>query len=171
MQEQYPSTASSENTAPAALTNAYYARDLWQHHCAVDRMFAWLMLCQWVGAIALALWTTPLTWKGLHCELHPHVWTAVLLVGLLTIFPVMLAWLRPGTLLTRQMIAIGQAMTSAMLIHLCYGRTETHFHIFGSLAFLALYRDWSVLATASLMVIGDHAFRGWYSPARSKIYF
>ena len=30
---------------------------------------------------------------------------------------------------------------SALLIHLSGGRIETHFHIFGSLAFLAFYRD------------------------------
>jgi len=36
---------------------------------------------------------------------------------------------------------------SALLIHLSGGRIETHFHVFGSLAFLAFYLDWPVLIT------------------------
>jgi len=50
------------------------------------------------------------------------------------------------------------------LIHLTGGRIETHFHIFGSLAFLAFYRDWRVLVPATVIVAGDHFFRGIYWP-------
>ena len=49
---------------------------------------------------------------------------------------------------------------SALLIHLSGGRTEMHFHIFGSLAFLAFYRDWRVLVTASVVVAIDQFVRG-----------
>ena len=45
-----------------------------------------------------------------------------------------------------------QSLMSALLIHLSGGRIETHFHIFGSLAFLACYRDWRVLVAASAVV-------------------
>src|SRR5262249_7894681 len=41
---------------------------------------------------------------------------------------------------------------------------ETHFHVFVSLAFLALYRDWTVLISASLVVAADHVLRGIYWP-------
>jgi two-component system, sensor histidine kinase and response regulator len=44
------------------------------------------------------------------------------------------------------------------------GRIETHFHVFGSLAFLAFYRDWRVLATASAVVLLDHLLRGAFWP-------
>jgi signal transduction histidine kinase len=50
------------------------------------------------------------------------------------------------------------------LIHLSGGRIEAHFHVFGSLAFLALYRDWRVLVTASVIVAVDHLFRGVFWP-------
>ena len=43
--------------------------------------------------------------------------------------------------MTRHVIAISQMLTSALLIHLSGGRIETHFHVFGSLAFLAFYLD------------------------------
>ena len=55
-------------------------------------------------------------------------------------------------------------LMSALLIHLSGGRIETHFHIFGSLAFLACYRDWRVLVAASAVVALDHFVRGVYFP-------
>ena len=55
---------------------------------------------------------------------------------------------KPGAAVTRHVVAVGQMLCSALLIHLSGGRTEMHFHIFGSLAFLAFYRDWRVLVTA-----------------------
>src|SRR6185436_9479787 len=79
-------------------------------------------------------------------------------------FPVFMAIAYPGRALTRQTIAAGQMLTSALLIHLSGGRIETHFHVFGSLAFLAFYRDWRVLLTATTIVAIDHFARGLYWP-------
>ena len=45
------------------------------------------------------------------------------------------------------------------------GRIEAHFSVFASLAFLALYRDWRVLITASAVVALDHFLRGMFWPA------
>ena len=45
-------------------------------------------------------------------------------------------------------IAAAQMLSAGLLIHLTGGRLETHFHVFGSLAFLAFYRDWRVLGVA-----------------------
>jgi len=50
------------------------------------------------------------------------------------------------------------------LIHLTGGRLETHFHVFGSLAFLAFYRDWKVLISATVIVALDHFLRGVFWP-------
>ena len=61
-------------------------------------------------------------------------------------------------------IAIGQMLMGALLIHLTGGRIETHFHVFGSLALLAFYRDWRVLVTASAVVASDHLLRGIFWP-------
>ena len=51
-----------------------------------------------------------------------------------------------------------------LLIHLSGGRPEFHFYVFVSLAVLALYQDWRVLLTASLIVAVDHFLRGIYWP-------
>ena len=66
--------------------------------------------------------------------------------------------------MTRQVIAAAQMLMGALLIHLSGGRIETHFHVFGSLAFLAFYRDLRVLATATVVVVLDHLIRGLVSP-------
>src|SRR6185503_1797814 len=115
-----------------------------------DRLFAGLLLFQYAAAVAAALWISPYTWIGDQNRVHVHVWAAIFLGGAITSLPVVLALLRPGEVLTRHTIAIAQMLTSALLIHLTGGRIETHFHVFGSLAFLAFYRDWRVLVTASV---------------------
>ncbi|HEX4146059.1 MAG TPA: response regulator [Pirellulales bacterium] len=129
-----------------------------------DHMFATLLLFQWVAGIVAAVWISPRAWAGADSHVHPHVWAAVVLAGIVVSLPIALAVFRPGKTLTRHVIAIAQMSTSAILIHLSGGRIETHFHVFGSLAFLAVYRDWRVLITASAVVVVDHVFRGLFWP-------
>ncbi len=133
-------------------------------YCRTDKMFAALMTAQWAGAIAVACCLSPRTWAGTESAVHPHVWTAIFLGGLLSVFPICLALLRPGQALTRQVIAVSQLLMSALLIHVSGGRIATHFHIFGSLAFLAFYRDWRVLVSATLVTAADHFVRGLFWP-------
>ncbi len=129
-----------------------------------DRLFAVLLICQWLAGIVIALVVSPLTWTGTHSEIHIHVWAAIFFGGAITIWPIYLAWKRPGQIITRHIIAISQMLFSALFIQLTGGRIETHFHIFGSLAFLAVYSDWRVLITASVVVILDHVLRGIFWP-------
>jgi len=129
-----------------------------------SRMFAVLMLLQWLTGIAAALWLSPRTWAGAESEVHPHVWQAIFFGAIIAVPPIFLARAAPAAASTRHVVAFGQALTSALLIHLTGGRLETHFHVFGSLAFLAFYRDWRVLVTASAVVAADHYLRGIYWP-------
>jgi len=129
-----------------------------------DRLFAGLMLFQWLACIVAAFWISPKTWTGLSSAVHPHLWAAVIIGGGIVSFPVILAFTRPGTPLTRHAVAVGQMLCSALLIHVTGGRIETHFHVFGSLAFLAFYRDWRVLISGSVVVALDHFLRGLYWP-------
>lgn len=122
------------------------------------------MIFQWVFGIACALIVSPRAWAGSESQIHIHVWAAILLGGILNLFPVMLIKLNPGETLTRHVVAISQMLFSALLIHLMGGRIEAHFHVFGSLAFVAFYRDWRVLMSASIVVALDHFLRGMYWP-------
>jgi signal transduction histidine kinase/ActR/RegA family two-component response regulator len=129
-----------------------------------DRQFLWLMLLQWLAMVLAALWISPRVWSGSESHIHMHVWAAIFLGGAVTLPPVALILLEPGRAVTRYTIAVCQMLTSALLVHVTGGRIETHFHIFGSLAFLAFYRDWRVLIPASIVVAADHWFRGVYFP-------
>lgn len=133
-------------------------------HRGTDRVFAYLMLAQWVAGVAAALWISPRTWSGALSATHFHVWAAVFLGGVISALPVFMAFRFPGRAVTRHLIAVAQMLTSALLIHLTGGRIETHFHIFGSLAFLSCYRDWRVLVTATIVVAADHGLRGYFWP-------
>ena len=127
-------------------------------------MFAALMVVQWLAGVTVALMLSPRVWAGAAGGVHPHVWAAVFLGAALSSLPVFLALARPGRFSTRCTIAVAQALWSALLIHLSGGRIETHFHVFGSLAFLAFYRDWRVLVPATVVVAADHVLRGLFFP-------
>jgi PAS domain S-box-containing protein len=88
----------------------------------------------------------------------------ILLGGVVTAYPVYLAISQPGATMTRFVVAVGQMAMSGILIHISGGRIETHFHIFGSLAFLAFYRDWRVIVLASAVTAADHFMRGIFWP-------
>jgi PAS domain S-box-containing protein len=133
-------------------------------HRRTDRMFAGLMLVQWVASVAAALWVSPQAWEGAASHTHPHVWAAVFLGGAISSLPIALALIRPGHLTTRYAVGVGQMLMGALLIHLTGGRIETHFHVFGSLAFLSFYRDWRVLIPATVVVAADHFLRGVFWP-------
>ena len=140
---------------------AEYQRDI---HRRTDRMFAGLMAFQWLLGIAFALWVAPLTWAGDVSTTNPHVWSAIVLGGLISLFPALLGWFYAGHTATRYIIGVAQMLMGALLIHLTGGRIETHFHVFGSLAFLAFYRDWRVLIPATIVVALDHMLRGMFWP-------
>lgn len=150
-------TSSAATMARASELFADHQQTIYKH---TDRLFAVLMAVQWVAGIAAALWIAPRTWIGTVSETHIHVWAAIFLGAAINVLPIALAVKRPGAPSTRYAIATGQMMMSALLIHLTGGRIETHFHVFGSLAFLAFYRDWRVLVPATVVVAADHILRG-----------
>ncbi len=129
-----------------------------------DHLFAKLILVQWVACILAAVCISPFTWIGLHAKVHPHILGAVFIGAAIASLPLLLAWFLPGRPVTRHVIAVAQMLFGALLIHLTGGRIETHFHVFGSLAFLAFYRDWKVVITGTVIVALDHFLRGIWWP-------
>ena len=130
-------------------------------HRRTDRLFAILLLLQWLGGIAAALIAGGMGWPGGDfAHLATATWLGLAIVGL----PTVLAFARPGEPATRYAVALAQVLIGALLIHLAGGRIEAHFHVFGSLAFLAIYRDWGVLVAASAVVALDHYLRGTFWP-------
>jgi hypothetical protein len=138
---------------------ARLARQVDLMHRKTDRLFAYLLGAEWIAGVAVALLFSPWAWDGKVRTVHAHVWAAAGLGGLVVSLPIALALLRPGWALTRHVVAVGQMLWAALLIHLLGGRIETHFHIFGSLAFLSFYRDPKVLVTGAAVVAVEHLVR------------
>jgi PAS domain S-box-containing protein len=154
-----------EPAGPAAsVADDLYRDSLMENYARTDRLFAVLMACQFLAGVVIASVVSPLAWRGTTASIHPHVWAAVLVGGAIAALPIRLARVAPGQPVTRMTIAVAQMLTSTLLIHLTGGRIETHFHVFGSLAFLALYRDWRVLMVATAVTAADHFLRGAFLP-------
>jgi len=158
-----------ELAGPIPAANSERAEELFQQHRRrifrdTDKLFARLMLFQWVACIVIALVVSPRTWDGEVSQVHIHVWSALLIGGAISLFPVWMTRVWPGSVATRNVIAVAQMLMSALLIALTGGRIETHFHVFGSLVVLSFYRDWRVLVPATIVVGLDHFLRGVYLP-------
>lgn len=146
------------------LAGLIYSQQLSRSRGQTDRLFALLFTFQWMGSIIVALAYTPHAWMN-HAPGVPFpLWIAVILSTLVNVPPALLAWLRSGESSTRYFVTGFQMLSSALLIHLCGGRAESHFHVFGSLALLAFYRDTRILFLATGLVAADHLLRGSFIP-------
>ena len=155
--------ASREKTlAPRARKHAdgLYEQQIERVVTKTDRFFAKLLVAEWIAAVLIAVVVSPRAWAGSTSTIHVHVWAALGLGGLVTLPPAAHAYFRAGEEINRYLVAIAQMLVGSLLIHLTGGRIETHFVIFGSLAFLAFYRDWRVIVVASVVVAIDHVARG-----------
>jgi len=162
--EDRPQASNASRKRSEKRASELFLAHLREVHIKTDRMFAVLLGVEWLVGIAFAVLISPLAWSGSDSSIHPHLLAAVFLGGALVSAPILLAWRIPGSVLTRHVIAFSQMLMSALLIHLTGGRIETHFHVFGSLAFIGFYRDWRVLITATLTIAVDHLLRGIFYP-------
>ena len=86
------------------------------------------------------------------------MWIPAIAVSLLAgVAPAYLASRRPGATSTRFVIAISLMAFSALFIQETHGLIEMHFHVFASLAFLVVYRDWRVPVAAAACIAVHHA--------------
>ena len=141
-----------------------FANELAAQRTRLERMFLALFVAQWLAAVVVALVYSPAAWAVKTNGPGGYLTLAIAGGALLTLLPAVLIRLQPGTALSRHAIAIAQILWASMFIHLSGGRIETHFHIFGSLAWLAFFLDWKVLVTATVMVALDHFLRGLLVP-------
>ncbi len=151
-------------TTVVARTAVLEAAHLNRIHRTTDRLFLWLTIVEYIAGIVVAYVLSPKTYVGSESFLHPHVTLAIVLGAIVTIPIVYATVFWPGQYRTRTIIAVCHMLMSALLIHISGGRIETHFHVFGTLAFLSFYRDWRILIWASLVVAADHLVRGIYIP-------
>jgi diguanylate cyclase (GGDEF)-like protein len=161
-----PMTVAGAQDSPELRQQAaeYFRSSFDELAARVDRMMSWLLMAEWLGMMVAALVVAPRTWTGAHHAVNPHVWAAILAGPAFILPAIAIARLYPGRQFTRHAIAVAQMLVSILLVDVTGGRIETHFHIFGSLAFLAFYRDWRVLITASAVTAVDHLVGGIWWP-------
>jgi methyl-accepting chemotaxis protein len=112
-------------------------------HIVGDRLLLGVIAGSFALTLALAPWY--------------HTIDAALLVGLpAAIVPALLAWTRPGALVTRCAIAASLMIFAALQIQQSHGMMELHISIFVILAFLLYYRDWVPLVFAAGVIAVHH---------------
>jgi len=108
-----------------------------------DRLLSLLLVLHFPAALGLA---------AVH-----GTWLAAFVVGGgVSAGAYVLAQRAPGAFGTRIFIALGLMAYSALFISQSHGMIEMHFHIFGALAFLLVYRDWRVVVAAAAFVALHH---------------
>jgi diguanylate cyclase (GGDEF)-like protein/PAS domain S-box-containing protein len=76
-----------------------------------------------------------------------------------------LSWRKSLSARTRSIITgLGLMVSSALLVHLSGGQTETHFHFFVMIGVISLYQDWRPFLVSIGFVAGHHALVGWFWP-------
>jgi signal transduction histidine kinase len=115
------------------------------------RAFRILFVVQWAIAMLLA-WKSAVPGDG-------RLWITLILGGMLCVPAGQFTRGAPLAWWTRQFVAVSQIGWSWLYVWLLEGNTEAQFHLFASLAFLAFYRDWSVLFTALIAAIAWPALR------------
>jgi two-component system sensor histidine kinase/response regulator len=128
------------------------AQDQRQMSTRVDHVFAAVMLVQWIAIVGAALWASSGNWVGGHGHSHSVISSRVAIAesGALIQLALVLIWKKPGTALTRQLIAVEEMVICNLLICSTARLIDTRFQIFVVLALLCFYRDWRVLMTAYL---------------------
>ncbi len=124
---------------------------------ATHRTFRILFAVQCVAALALA-------WKA-GPPGDPRVLFTLVAAATLTIPTLLFMHAAPRAPWIKHWVAIAQVGWSMLFMWLLGGRAEAQFHLFVSLAILALYRDWRVLATATLAAFAYPLLRIQLLPA------
>ncbi|MFO0886358.1 MAG: hypothetical protein U0894_19625 [Pirellulales bacterium] len=87
-----PSTQAVLHSSEEALAAQIFAEKLRTLNRTTNVTFIWLLTIQWFFAIGLVLVVSPYTWIGTSHYIHVHVWSTIILGGLLTLYPIGLAF-------------------------------------------------------------------------------
>ena len=138
---------------------------LTQHESAIrtrtDRAFALLLMLEYILSIAVEASFSSLRTSGSSLS---QIFTAASIGGMILAFPISLVYRYPSRSVTRHVIAVAQILYSVRLSQTFGIGVETPFHIFGTFALLAFYRDWRVLITAGVAATADHLIFRLHDP-------
>jgi PAS domain S-box-containing protein len=136
-----------------------HVRQIWRR---ADRLFAWLLVAEFVAALAASLIA------GIHLKSnHAHSWGMVASLAAAVCLPaVAVVWRRPGSRSSRYAVAVSQMLVASLLAHLSGKQGAASFYGIASIAFLALYRDWKLLILPTVFCLADRLSGGLLWPHR-----
>ena len=120
-----------------------------------NRRHGYIVKLLWLHSIGLFVLALAMGMDVIHASIE----ASVIAVGALAVKI-------PG-LKRRQRSAIGAAslmLTSAILVHITGGATESHFHFFVMIGVVSLYQDWIAFFVASTFVLFQHGVLGVLDP-------
>ena len=138
-------------TPPRSRVDDLFASAEQKNFDRAHRVFTWLIPAEWAFAVILAGTISLRHGLGPNSLLVGGIGGAILALPALAL----ILW-QPNTLTTRLAVALSQAGFSGLFIHLSGHHTEAYFHLFGALAFLALYRDWRIVSLATAVIALHH---------------
>lgn len=132
------------------------------HTYRTDRLFIPLLIFEWIVCLAMAHIISPRVWSGAESQIHIHLIVAYIIGGGASLVPLFMILRKPGDIWNKYYVTISQFIFSVLFIHFTGGRIESHFFIFGSLAFVAIYQKYTPLVIFTVLVAVDHAVRGYF---------
>jgi methyl-accepting chemotaxis protein len=135
--------ASPTTARPRAVEATQSVSVLEETYRRTDRFLSWLLVGHLLFALALA-------------PIHGTWVVAIVGGGLLSGVAMLFARVAPGRFVTRAVIATAMMLYSGLIIHQTGGMIEMHFHVFGALAFLLMYRDWRVPVIGAAVIAVHH---------------
>lgn len=127
---------------------AVFDAELAPYREAADRLM--LGMCLFLQGVCLLL-----------APLHGTWLAAVLWGGGTLAMGALLVRARRGALATRLYLGCAFMVYTALVIHQTGGSIEGHFTAFGLIGVLLYYRDWRVIAAATLFIYAHHLVLGW----------
>lgn len=127
---------------------ASFDAELLPYRVAADRVM--LGLCVFLQLVCLAI-----------APVHRTAWAAIGVGGGTLALAAWLATTCAGSLVTRLYMGCAFMVYTALVIHQTGGSIEAHFTAFGLIAALLYYRDWRVIAAATIFIYVHHLVLGY----------
>lgn len=107
------------------------------------KLFRVILIVQLVAAVVIGLITG---------ELMIAFWLGIPIIAL----PLYLSYSNPESEISGHALGIGSQLMTALHIHQAFGLIEIHFEIFALLAVLAYFRNWKMIASATVIIAVHH---------------
>jgi hypothetical protein len=138
----------------------------------IDRWLAGVLVAEWLLGLIVLCYVSPHTalakslTHGAVGHWAPGVFLDVTVLHLVLVaVGAVMAWLSPGVSATRYTLTVVQALSVGILNQLCGGQFGAPWLGLCALVVLFAYRDWKLLLTATLIMLGDLTCRTLLWPA------